>query len=297
MGRNMTEMKCPACGTSMDFKSVISSTNPASIKCPGCVESIKINYLYAVPITVFVLIMAFGVWNYLEHLEASFKQSLLAMIALGLVVEYLYFEALKRGIVPSSLTAERVINEQNNCANSNSYKIVPRVKNSNYLNVIQNVTNGVEESIPVTEPLVGDLVLTYAIDLGESYVALSKSSAKDFNVSMDNVRQTAEVNALSSLKGIQVNPHGKVFELACSDNMMACSILFPALWDQIEGEIGGPVIIGVPHRDTVLYAHADDKEAIEELISAMARFDFEETHALSKLLFVRDNNEWRKFQA
>jgi len=293
----MSEMKCSLCSTSLDFKSVLTSSNPIAIKCPGCDKKIKVKVSYAIPIAVVTVFLAVGLWYLLEQYGASFKRSAIGLIIFGLAVEYLYFEALRRGIVPSSLTNENRQNEEPESVGLKTYNIVPRIKNINYLNSVKNVTNGVENSTPITEPLVGDLVLAYAIDIGENYVALSKSSSEEFNISMENVRKTAETNALQSLRSIQVNPYGKLFEITCPDNMMACSILFPALWNQIEGEIDGPVIVAIPHRDTVIYARADDNEAIEELRDAMTHFDFEDTHALSKQFFVRDGNEWQKFDA
>lgn len=292
IGTLMTEVKCPSCRASMDFKSVFFATNPVSIKCPGCAEVIKVNKLYAIPIAGLVAVVAFGLWDYVDSQGASVKQSILAMVALGLVVEYLYFELIRKGMVPSSLTKD-LERDASGDTPSCDYKVVPRIKNKHYLIAAQREMNGVEKSIPITEPLAGDLVLAYAIDMGENYVALSESSAEEFNISMEGLRQKAEVAALPSLGGIRVNQQGKVSELACADNMTACSILFPEMWNQIEGEIGGPVVMSVPHRDTVLYARADDDEAVEELNVAMESFDFDEVHALSKLLFTRDGDAWR----
>ena len=83
---------------------------------------------------------------------------------------------------------------------------------------------------------------------------------------------------------------GTVHELTNSQNMAACTILFPPLWEQIERELGSPVIAAFPHRDFVLYARRKDAEALKRFVEEV---DFNETHALSRLLFERADGEWR----
>lgn len=292
----MAAMKCPSCGSGLDFKSVLTSNNPARIKCPGCDSKAVVPLTYVIPIAIAVLALSLGLWYFVDQHDFRLKFALIAFVALGLVVELLYFFGLKTGIVPSNLVSEFKKEVRVDGDAPTRYKVLPRIKNTNYVAATENLTSDALSSKPIIEPLFGDLVLAYAVDLGDSYVALSEATATEFDINLNNLRQTAEFNALSSLRGIRMNPHGKIVELACSDNMMACSILFPALWNQIEGQAGGPVIVAVPHRDTVLYARADDAEAIEELKNAMTQFDFEDTHALSRQFFIRANKEWVVFK-
>lgn len=291
----MADMKCPSCGSGLDFKSVLTSNNPARIKCPGCDTKAVVPLSFVIPIAITVLGLSIALWYYVELQDVRFKPALIAFIALGLGVELLYFLGLKKGIVPSTLVSEFKKEVSGEGAATERYKVLPRIKNTNFVSASENLTSDATRSMPITEPLVGDLVLAYAVDIGDRYVALSEATASEFNIDLKTVRQTSEFNALPALRGIRMNPHGKLVELICSDNMMACSLLFPALWNQIEGQAGGPVVVAVPHRDTVIYARADDAEAIEELKSAMAQFDFEDTHALSKQLFVRANEGWEVF--
>lgn len=291
----MTELKCPACSTPMDFISVLSSTNPAAIKCPGCGDHIKVKYQYVIPLVLGIVIAAIGLWSITDSLGASLKGSLVAMLVLGVVVEYLYFEALRRGVIPSSLVESTVGISENESA-AEPQRIIPAIKNSRYLSSVETISDGSADAQPISQPLVGDLVLTYAIDIGSGYVALSKQSAEEFNISVDNLRQTAEVNALSALMHTRIFPEEKVSRLACPDNMMACGMLFPELWKQIEGAAGGRVVIAVPDRDTILYARADDPEAIDALKQRLSAFNFDETHALSDLLFIRNDSGWQEFK-
>jgi len=94
---------------------------------------------------------------------------------------------------------------------------------------------------------------------------------------------------------LEIRKHeGLVNKLTTRDNLIACSILYPELWRQIEGEIGGKILVAIPHRDTVLYAREDNEKAVSELQRIINEdIDFSDTHALSKSLYQLVENSWQ----
>lgn len=100
----MTELKCPSCNTSLDFLTVLKSSNPVSINCKGCESKIKVSPRYAIPIALIAFLIAFGIWFLLHINDVTLKRTLLILIVYGLAMEYLYFAGLKIGVIPSNLS-------------------------------------------------------------------------------------------------------------------------------------------------------------------------------------------------
>lgn len=169
--------------------------------------------------------------------------------------------------------------------------VVPRIKHRNFLAAVDSIPGMTDASRPITEPLVGDLLLTYAIDIGPSYLSVTPANLKDHGLQQADLRPLAQASGRQAMKGIQFRTDGTLHELTAPENMAACSLLFPELWRQIEQEMGAPIAVAFPHRDFVLYAKADPA-GIAALSDVLAQLDFEETHALSKLLYRLSPAGW-----
>ncbi len=170
--------------------------------------------------------------------------------------------------------------------------VVPRIKHTNFVEAMNAIPGMTDNSRPVTEPIVGDLLLTYAIDMGHSYMAVTPGVLKDHSLTQSDMRALAMANGLTVLRSLTVQTNGVLHEMTADENMVACSILFPELWQQVEQEINAKPIVSFPHRDSVLYTSAESPHGIEELRKIIADVDFNETHALSKLLFQPTPDGW-----
>lgn len=171
--------------------------------------------------------------------------------------------------------------------------VVPRIKHTNFLDYIATIPGMTDESRPLVEPLAGDLLLTYALDVGEGYLSITPATLRERGLEAASLRAQAEANGLAAMRALQVRTHGVLHELTAPDNMAACSLLYPDLWQQIEREVGGPVAVAVPHRDVVLYARAD-AAGLAALAEVVATVDFDDTHALSALLFRPTPDGWQE---
>ena len=169
--------------------------------------------------------------------------------------------------------------------------VVPRIKHTNFLAAVDSIPGMTDASRPLTEPLVGDLLLTYAIDIGPSYLSVTAATLKDHNLQQDDLRALAQASGRQALKEIQFRTDGTIHELTAPENMAACSLLYPELWRQIEQEMGAPIAVAFPHRDFVLYAKADPA-GIAALNDVMSQLDFDQTHALSRLLYRLSPSGW-----
>lgn len=305
----MPEHKCPNCHAPLDFQTLLLSTNPAALDCKGCDEKIRVGIPGVSLILIVVAAGCYFLYRLLTELGLGINLILIAIIAFLLAAEYVYYEVLRRGILPSNLidTNPSVLVSSKkgagpktaNSTRAPASRIIPRIKHRGYLDSVRQAIGDVPDQLPFTQPLFGDLILAYAIDTNEGHIALSPSTAKQFGFPIQepdaNLKNQAEANALPSLSNIHQLEDGLIKKLTCDQHMMACGVLFPALWDQIERDAGTEVVIAVLHRDHIWFAPSNDASAVESLKTAVADTTFNDSHELSKTLYVREEDEWVEF--
>jgi len=171
-------------------------------------------------------------------------------------------------------------------------KFYSRIKHTAFIDMLNSIPDMPTEQKPLYKPIVGDLLHAYAIDLGDSFTFVTPDILHEHNLSEEGVRDQAMTNSMIALQNITTRQNGSVYELTAGDNSVACTILFPELWDQIEQEIGSKPLVSFPHRNVVFYTRADDMNGIEEMKQAIASVDFSDTHALSSFIFQPSSEGW-----
>jgi uncharacterized protein YtpQ (UPF0354 family) len=171
--------------------------------------------------------------------------------------------------------------------------VLPRIKHQNFLNAIDAIPGMTSAQRPITEPLVGDLLVTYAVDIGPSYVSLNPSNLGEYGLGPMQLRELAEANAMPILASkLHVRTDDTLYQLSASENLAACAILFPDLWKQIQQELQSPLIVAFAHRDVVFYARAN-QQGKRAVVEAVAQVDFNDTHSLSRLLYSPTSTGWQ----
>lgn len=176
-------------------------------------------------------------------------------------------------------------------------QIVPRIKHQNFLAAVGS-TGMLEDDKPYTEPLVGDLLVTYAFDLPETFQMVRKRDVADLGLAPQQLRETAVTN-LKSRVG-QGGYHGDppVLRVVLGNNFDACALLYDDLWAMLGQKIPPEIIVGVPHRDAVLMTTtASTKGGLEQIRAMVADIHAkDEVHGLTRDLFVRRQNKWEVFE-
>jgi len=130
--------------------------------------------------------------------------------------------------------------------------VYPRIKHVNFSMAFDNIQDMPESAKPVVETLAGDLLLTYVVDVGDSYLSVTQGNLNSHANNLNELRPLAEENALDAMRKIRQHK-GLVNSLTTDDNLIACSILYPDLWRQIENEMGGKILVAFVHRDRIFY--------------------------------------------
>jgi uncharacterized protein YtpQ (UPF0354 family) len=182
-------------------------------------------------------------------------------------------------------------------AKPNATHIVPRVKHLNFLDAVAPTGMG-DDDRPFTEPLVGDLLVTYAFDLPDTFQMVRRGNLAEINVAPSDLRKIAVENLMSRVGqgGYQGDP--PVLRIVLGDNYDACALLYDDLWEMLGEKIPPELIVGVPHRDVVLLTTTASTKGGLEQIRAMVNecHAKDDVHGLTRDLFLRRGNRWEVFE-
>lgn len=183
-------------------------------------------------------------------------------------------------------------------ATSPGESVVPRIKHVNFLAALEPIAARDPGSMPVTEPLVGDLLITYALDLPGAFKMFSERELEKSGLTRQQLRSLAVENLCKRLPRPKLATKGPLVSLAVGQNLDACLLLVDAAWKTVAKHmpVPGRLIVSVPNRDVVLCTGSSSHEGILKLRQiAQVQRAKEPVHALTEALLVRDANQWAVF--
>lgn len=151
-----------------------------------------------------------------------------------------------------------------------------------------------EHSVPIMEPLTGDLFVGYVLDLEDSFQYVSRTTCDDLGVAVEELRSVAVRNLIHRRPKpeIKQGPLGVGFVL--DGDLEASLLLVDLLWDQIDPQIPGDLIAAVPTRDVLMVTGSDVTGGTDALSSAITRVwgRSEERLLLTRSLLSRRDGSW-----
>ena len=173
--------------------------------------------------------------------------------------------------------------------------LVPRIKTHQFTAALKGM-NVPEDQLPYTEPLVADLLVTYAFDLPGMFQMASGAAIRELGIRPEEARGIAVANLKRQLPEIGFAEHGPVSRIVTGENLEACTLLAETFWDQIAAETDGEVVVSVPSRDVVLFCGSNSADGIAVLRAIAAEVLQEETtHGLTERLLVRRAGRWVEY--
>lgn len=170
--------------------------------------------------------------------------------------------------------------------------LVPRIKHLAFLDTLNSIPDMTQASMPVVVSVAGDLLLTLALNEAEQFVMVTPAVLDELQLDFEQACALALENGWQALDQLTVRTDGVLYEFTAPDNMVACSLLYPSIWDKVEQDLSAPVLAWFAHRELVLFT-ADRPDGLAALQEAAAELRFEDNHALSKLLFRRVEGQWQ----
>jgi uncharacterized protein YtpQ (UPF0354 family) len=173
--------------------------------------------------------------------------------------------------------------------------IVPRIKHTEFLASLREM-DVPEDQMPVTEPLVGDLLVTYAFDLPGLFQMVSFGDLERLSVVPGDLRALAVANLKEQLPEIGIAEEPPLHKIVTGNNLEACTLLADSFWNEMAPEVPGEIVAAVPSRDVLLFcgSQATDGIAVMKALSEEVRRG-ESVHALSDHLLVWRGEAWQVY--
>jgi uncharacterized protein YtpQ (UPF0354 family) len=173
--------------------------------------------------------------------------------------------------------------------------IVPRIKHTNFLAAVKELGAGPDDT-PVTEPLVADLLVTYAFELTEAFQMFTHRDMSDLGLTLAPLRAAAVANLRKQMGELEVEHHRPVWFVNTGNDMEACLLLRDEVWGSLASNVPGEMVVSVPVRDALILTSADSPEGIRTtrqiIVECQRR---EQTHSLTKHLLTRRQGKWEVF--
>jgi uncharacterized protein YtpQ (UPF0354 family) len=144
----------------------------------------------------------------------------------------------------------------------------------------------------VSEPLVGDLIICYAVDNDRTIAYIPQPHFQKWGVSLEEIHETAIDNLVTRSEAI--NAHAAQDEAGeinlilfqTMDGYDAARVLLPTLHERLREHLGSPFVAGIPNRDILLCFRNDDK-TVNKLRKQIADDNKQMPHPVTeKLLLV-----------
>ena len=149
----------------------------------------------------------------------------------------------------------------------------------------------------VVRPFVEGIELIYVLDTPKAFRFINHSDLETAGLSIERLHEIASRNA-ATLKPLKYGPtpnQPDIFFMPAGDGLGTSRVLNSALWDRIEKEVGGPVVVCAPTRDWLMFVKRDNRDAIERLRVLANRIVHGEPYPVSPVVFHRQNGVWQAY--
>lgn len=144
----------------------------------------------------------------------------------------------------------------------------------------------------VSQPLVADLHIAYAIDSDRTIAYIPKAQFEAWNITLEELHNKAIENLVSRSESIAAHAapddQGRVSLILFQtmDGFDASRVLLPTLHERLREYLGSPFAAGIPNRD-ILLCFRNETETVENLRKQIAT-DYQNMphHVTDKLLLV-----------
>lgn len=175
-------------------------------------------------------------------------------------------------------------------------QLEPRIKHINFLKALQAA--GVPPAQqPSHAPLCGELIVTYAFDLPDSFMMATPSLVEQAGVSAAELPALARANLERALPQPQFFAKDGCNIAVTGEGLEATLLLADGMWNEMAPSVRGEILASVPRRDRILMCDSADPTAVATL-RAQAQEFFEEqddAHRLSTQVMVRRGGKWALF--
>lgn len=170
--------------------------------------------------------------------------------------------------------------------------IVPRIKHTEFVKALKKMKIP-DDQMPVTEPLVADLLVTYAFDLPDLFQMVTHADLKKMSIAPADLRELAIDNMRRGHPGIRIEEQGPFLRVITGGDLEACTLLSVKFWNDVAEKVPTDFVVIVPSREIVLIAIDPNEAALQFLREVIADVrEAERVHCLSESLLTWRDGAW-----
>ena len=171
--------------------------------------------------------------------------------------------------------------------------LVPRIKSQQFLIALREMGIA-EDELPLTEPLVGDLLISYAFDLPDLFRMATAPDIEKLAIPRADLRSLAIANLARQIPQIGLQDAPLLHRVVTGNNLEACTLLANPFWLDLAPQMPGKLVATVPSRDAVYFCGSDSHDGVQALRqTSLQVFSAAATHALSRNILQWTNAGWR----
>jgi uncharacterized protein YtpQ (UPF0354 family) len=157
-----------------------------------------------------------------------------------------------------------------------------------------NVLEVTEEDSPIMKPWLGDLFITYVIDVGHSFEVIPKRDLPK-SISEDQLHSIAIENLSRDIEFELLDTSFGGYMLTAGGNHEASSICLLGMWEWLADHLGDSLCVAFPAKDLVIIVRKSDSDKIDNLKIFVHNTFKDGERLLTRNIFEydRDTTEWR----
>ena len=177
--------------------------------------------------------------------------------------------------------------------------IVPVIKDRSWLEETRNamLARGAKDIIEnVHEDLNSDLVIFYAEDSPKNIRYFGPKDLENAQIEQSELRTLACENLKRLLPKIERHGSNGLYMLTAGGDYEASLLLLDSVWSDLQKEVRGDIVVGIPTRDLLYVTGSQDTQGIEKMKQLVAKMFAEGSYRLTTKLFVFHDGKLDEFK-
>jgi uncharacterized protein YtpQ (UPF0354 family) len=146
------------------------------------------------------------------------------------------------------------------------------------------------------EELAGDVGAFWVINKPTGLVYLTKVKLDQIGLSIEQLKIISVQNIKSNIQEVKCEGGNGMFMITAGGNFETSLLYSDTLWTQLQSNVKGTIVIGIPNRDLLLVTGSEDHENLKKMTEIIIDSFNKGSYPISKKLFMRENGKWMLFE-
>jgi len=143
-------------------------------------------------------------------------------------------------------------------------------------------------------PMIADMIVVLAYDFPDRVQLLVESDLETLGLEPADLYERGVTNVLSPLR-VERHGQGSLFLLTAGGNYEASLLLNMGIWEQLQEDVAGDLLVAAPCRDVVYYTGSEDADGLAALAGHVRRLMNVGAHRVSGAILRFTGEGWEAF--